>query len=264
MMRTMKPYLILCSAAMLLALAVLPAQAGQKLFQYSTIDALLSGVYDGDLTMGELKSHGGFGLGTLNALDGELVVLDGVAFHVVAGGKAAPAPDSARTPFATVTEFDEDTILKLSPANSLAEFNEKLVKGLPSRNAFYAIRIDGRFPWIKTRAIPAQKKPYQPLAQLVKKQVIVKYTNLKGTLVGLWSPAFVKGMNVPGFHWHFLTEDRTAGGHVLDCSTTSVVARIDQLLELAVKLPGSKEFAGANLEQDRDAELHSVEKGTAQ
>ena len=31
------------------------------------------------------------------------------------------------------------------------------------------------------------------------------------------SPAWVGGLNVPGYHRHFLSDDRTVGGHVLDC-----------------------------------------------
>lgn len=249
---------------LVLVFAAMPVRAGERLFQYSTIDALLAGVYDGELTMGELLKHGGFGLGTFNTLDGEMVVVDGVAYHVTAGGKAVAAPRDAKTPFASVTDFDEDTILKLAPAPNMKAFNAQLVKGLPSANAFYAIRIDGRFPWVKTRAIPGQTKPYRPLAELVKEQVIVKYTNVEGTLVGLWSPAFVKGVNVPGFHWHFLNRERTAGGHVLDCAVDSVVAKVDQLLEFTVKLPAAGAFAGTDLTPDRSSELESVEKGPAQ
>jgi acetolactate decarboxylase len=259
-----RSWIFLCASLVFLLLGPASVQAGERLFQYSTIDALLAGVYDGNLTMGELLNHGGFGLGTFNTLDGEMVVVDGVAYHVTAGGKAVPAPNDAKTPFAAVTDFDEDTILRLAPAESMAAFNAELVKGLPSPNAFYAIRIDGRFPWVRTRAIPGQSRPYRPLAELVKEQVVVKYTNVQGTLVGLWSPAFVKGVNVPGFHWHFLTADRTAGGHVLDCAVGAVVAKVDQLLEFTVKLPAEGAFTGTDLTPDRSSELESVEKGSAQ
>jgi len=47
------------------------------LSQVSTIDALLDGVYDGTVTCGELKEFGDFGIGTFDALDGEMVFLDG-------------------------------------------------------------------------------------------------------------------------------------------------------------------------------------------
>lgn len=250
--------------ACLLLLLTPPAQAGDRLFQYSTIDALLAGLYDGDLSLGALTAKGGFGLGTVNTLDGELVVLDGVAYHVKAGGKARVAPGVTKTPFAVVTSFDEDSILKLDAVQTLDELNDIMLRGFPTRNVFYAIRVDGSFTMVKTRAIPGQQKPYKPLAELVKEQVIVKYTNVEGTLVGFWSPSFVKGINVTGFHWHFLTKDRTRGGHVLDCSfSRGLVARMDRLRRLTVQLPEDEAFDSLDLSPDRGEALHSVEKDPA-
>ena len=51
-----------------------------ELFQTSTIEALLGGAFDGDVTLNELLEHGDLGLGTLNGLDGELIVIDGQVF----------------------------------------------------------------------------------------------------------------------------------------------------------------------------------------
>lgn len=242
-----------------LTLFSIPAIAGDALFQYSTIDALLAGLYDGRLTMGELMKRGDFGLGTLNGLDGELVVVDGTPYHVTAGGKALPAPDSALVPFASVSSFGEDSTLKLAAITSMEALNEAVSKGLPSENIFYAIRIDATFSNVKTRAIPRQKPPYEPLATVVQKQVIVNFSG-PGTLVGYYSPPFVKGVNVPGFHWHFLTEDRTGGGHVLDCVFEPATARLDALRSFTVKLPDSEEFAGVDLTKDKAHELEKVEK----
>jgi acetolactate decarboxylase len=39
------------------------------LYQVSTIDALLSGIYDSVATVGDVLNHGGFGLGTFDAVD---------------------------------------------------------------------------------------------------------------------------------------------------------------------------------------------------
>ncbi|ADU64052.1 MAG: acetolactate decarboxylase [Pseudodesulfovibrio sp.] len=243
-----------------LALPAGVAAAGDTLFQYSTIDALLAGLYDGQMSIEDLKYQGDFGLGTLNGLDGELVVLDGQAYHVAAGGQAQVPADSARTPFATVSFFQEDTILTLGRVGSLEALNLAVEAGLPSRNAFCAIRIDGRFPFVKARAIPRQNTPYAPLAEAVKQQVVVQFSG-EGTLVGYYSPPFVKGVNVPGFHWHFLTSDRTGGGHVLDCSIEPTTARLDTLREFTVRLPQSKEFDGLDLTGDKSGELDVVEKG---
>jgi acetolactate decarboxylase len=238
------------------------AGANDKIFQYSTIDALLAGLYDGEMTLETLKYEGDFGLGTLNGLDGELILLEGTAYHVSAGGKVDIPPDSAMVPFATASYFQEDSILKLNKISSLKELNKTVKQGLHSKNIFYAIRIDGRFSFVKARAIPKQNEPYKPLAKVVKQQVVVQFSG-EGTLVGYYSPPFVKGVNVPGFHWHFLTKDRTGGGHVLDCSFAPTTARLDSMRIFTVRLPESKGFDSIDLSIDKGKELDAVEKDPA-
>ena len=239
-----------------------PCLAGDTLFQYSTIDALLAGLYDGDLTMEELLYQGDYGLGTLNGLNGELVVLDGVAYHVTAGGHADIPEQDGRLPFAVAAFFEEDTALKLGRIKDMEELNRTVLAALPSRNIFYAIRIDGRFHSVKTRAIPRQSSPYVPLAQAAKEQVVVSFSG-DGTLVGFYSPSFAKGVNVPGFHWHFLTADRTGGGHVLDCALQPATAHMDELRSLTVLLPESGAFDSLDLTGDKGKELQAVEKDPA-
>jgi acetolactate decarboxylase len=258
----------LCAAALALALLIAPAlraapaEAGDTLYQYSTIDALLAGVYDGDLTMDRLLARGGFGLGTLNGLDGELVVLDGVAYHAAAGGRVDVPAGSTRTPFACVTRFAPGTSLELDGVDGLEALNAAVSAHLPTKNRFYAIRIDARFARVRTRAIPRQTPPYAPLAEVAKKQVVSDFSG-RGTLVGLYSPPFVKGVNVPGFHWHFLTGDRTGGGHVLDCAFASAEARLDGMRSFTLDLPDSRAFDGLDLAGDRSKALKTVEKGTS-
>lgn len=85
-----------------------PIAHRETLFQISTIDALMNGVYDGVTTIGELKNYGDFGIGTFEALDGEMAVVDGKVYQIKADGVAYPAADSVETPFAAVTFFDTD------------------------------------------------------------------------------------------------------------------------------------------------------------
>ena len=73
-------------------------------FQTSLMSALLDGVYDGEMTIGELLTHGDFGLGTFNSLDGEMVIADGVCYQV-RDGVGQLAGNDQRTPFAVITTF---------------------------------------------------------------------------------------------------------------------------------------------------------------
>ena len=75
------------------------------------------------------------------------------------------------------------------------------------------------------------------------------------------SPAFVKGgVNVPGYHMHFITKDRTQGGHVLECRTQNVSIEIDYTERFQMVLIESSAFYKIDLEQDKQEELGAVEK----
>lgn len=236
--------------------------AAETIYQYSTIDSLLLGNYDGDLSVSELKSHGDFGIGTFNALNGEMVFIDNVVYRVGSDGKAVAVDNSTYVPFVDALNFRTDSILTIDSVASLDELNQKITKDLPSANLFFAIRIDGRFTTMQTRSVPEQKKPYPPLIEVVKHQSVFKFTDIDGTLIGIKSPVYMKGIGVPGFHWHFITKDRTAGGHVLGCKFKNLIAKVGSYSNLFLQLPTTKKFLDSNLTQDKEKELKKVEKNS--
>ena len=79
------------------------AERARTLYQTSTMSALVDGIYDGSMTIAELLEHGDFGVGTFNQLDGEMVVNEGVCFHLFSSGEARVASPHDLTPFAAVT-----------------------------------------------------------------------------------------------------------------------------------------------------------------
>lgn len=76
------------------------ADFSPELFQYSTLEALLGGVYDGEVTVGELLTHGDFGLGTFNSLDGEMIILgeSATSCDLTAAPGSPPTPSRRRLP----------------------------------------------------------------------------------------------------------------------------------------------------------------------
>jgi acetolactate decarboxylase len=230
------------------------------LFQTSTINALLEGIYEGDVPVATLRQHGDFGLGTLNALDGEMVQVDGQVFQVRSDGSARLVPDDARVPFAETTFFDADRSVTVEKPLSFQEMTTYIDTLLPSRNIFYAIRIEGTFAFVKTRSVPRQAKPYPRLAEVVKTQATFEFRNQRGVMVGFWTPNYATGLNVPGYHFHFLTAERTGGGHVLECTLGQVKISVDDTPRFYLDLPRTREFQAAVLETDRRSELNKVEK----
>jgi len=231
------------------------------LYQVSTIDALLQGVFGGVQTVGELKQHGDFGIGTFHALDGEMTMLDGVVYQATADGRISTATDNQTTPFATVTYFSGDQSVTTRTPMNMTVFVSAMEQQLPTGNMIYAVRMHGTFPSMKVRSIPAQKKPYPTLTEAIKNQSVYTYTETTGTIVGFYSPVFIKGINVPGYHLHYLSDDHTKGGHILDLTVPSgTIVEYDITPGFAMALPTSGDFTGVDLSKDLSKELAMVEK----
>lgn len=230
------------------------------LYQVSTIDALLQGVYDGILPVGELKTHGDFGIGTLNGLEGEMLALDGDYYQIKTDGIAYPVTEEMTTPFATITYFEADQSFQLEKPMNLTEFENYLDQNLPAENLFYAVKFEGNFSYLKARSVPKQEKPYPKLADAVSNQTVFEFENVSGTLVGFRTPEYVKGVNVPGYHLHFIDKDLNSGGHVLDFELEDGNVSLDITNAFFMELPTSGDFTKVELGKDLQAELETVEK----
>jgi acetolactate decarboxylase len=251
--------LALCLAFCLAAGALQAAEPG-RLFQTSTLQALMAGVYDGDLTFQELARHGDFGLGTFEALDGEMIALDGVFYQIKADGRVSLAAGAMKTPFAEVTFFKAGRAHMIEMPLTYRQLLDYVDKLLPSPNLPYAIRVGGHFTAVKTRSIPRQQKPYPPLAQAAEKQVVFELTNVKGVIVAFRHPAYLAGVNMPGYHCHFITADHGAGGHLLDCRVEGATVAVAALPNFFLRLPDSQEFLKSDLTGDRRQELEKIER----
>jgi acetolactate decarboxylase len=251
---------LLVSAAIFLAGCAHHGQRTDTLYQASTIDALMEGVYDGTTSFGELRKNGDFGIGTFHALDGEMIGLDGVFYQVKADGTVLPVPDDARTPFAVVKFFSPGKTFTISGSRDLDALMRELDALLPTRNSFYAIRIEGTFPLIKARSVPAQRKPYPGLGEAVKNQSVFEFSDIRGAIIGFRSPDFVRGINLPGYHFHFISGDRKAGGHLLGCRIENASVALDETGDFHLALPTSDEFRHSDLGRDHRRELDKAER----
>ena len=237
-----------------------PRENRDILFQTSTINALLEGVYDGDTTFKMLREHGDFGIGTFNELDGEMIGLEGKFYQIKADGQTYPVDDFMKTPFAVVTFFESDKTVVIEQSMDCRQMEQYIDNLLPTRNIFYAVKIEGNFAYIKTRSVPKQNKPYPRLVEVVKSQPIFEFNNVKGTIAGFWLPDYMKGINVPGYHFHFITDDRKKGGHLLDCKVKDVIIEIDYTTLFYMILLGNDEFYKTDLTEEKQKELEKVEK----
>jgi acetolactate decarboxylase len=229
------------------------------LFQVSTSGALVAGVYDREVSVRSILEHGDFGLGTFANLDGEMVVLDGRVYQVQGSGRVSEAFPEAGAPFAVVTRFSPQTDVETTAVVSFKDLETRCDQYRKSGNIFYAVRLDGHFKRVRTRAV----NPPQPGTRLVdaaKAQSEFTFADVDGTLVGLWSPGFSSAFSVAGYHFHFLSGDRRHGGHLLDLEAGPLRLRVEALTSFHLALPESEAFLKADLSKSTAEELAYAEQ----
>jgi acetolactate decarboxylase len=229
------------------------------LFQVSTSAALVEGIYQGAVRVSRLLEHGDFGLGTFVGLDGEMAVLDGVCYQISSTGAIAPVDGDRLIPYAVVTRFSAAFRVghqEIHNVDTLARACDQL---RDSNNIFYAFRVCGMFHTVKTRVMrPVVEGTTLTMAASAQQEF--SFEQLKGTLIGLWAPAFAASFSVPGYHFHFLSEDRQKGGHVLECRASDVDIEGCSINEMHVSLPETKEFLQADLMRDPVKDLLDAER----
>jgi acetolactate decarboxylase len=230
------------------------------LFQASTIGALLDGAYDGDLSFAELAEHGDLGLGTLNGLDGEMIALDGSFYRADVEGTINPVTPGERTPFAVVTRFEPTVEARIAGPLSHEQLLARLDELVPAGASSCAIRLDGRFESVRARSVPRQRPPYRPLTEVVAEHEF-ELTGVDGTMLGFRFPIYAEGIEVAGYHLHFIDEARERGGHVLDSRATQLRARLDPSDDLHLELPPAVSLGDPGLSAETHAALVRAEGG---
>ncbi len=229
------------------------------LFQASTIGALLDGAYEGDVSFAQLAEHGDLGLGTLNALDGEMIALDGRFYRADIDGAINEVEPGTLTPFAVVVWFEPEIEFELDGPLDHDALIAALDQRVPAGASSSAVRVDGEFELVRARSVPRQRPPYRPLGEVVADQHVFELREVSGTVVGFRFPDYAEGLEVSGYHLHFISGDRSRGGHLLECRPTRRRVGIDPSTDLHVELPpgidlGSGEIAESTREVLRRAE----------
>jgi len=229
-----------------------------SLFQVSTSNALVQGVFGGVITVKDLKRHGDFGLGTFTGLDGELVMVDGECFRATAGGVVGVAEDQREVPFALVTRFETDIEETVDEESNLDEVTAKIDSMRPSENVFMGVRIDGEFTGLSMRA-ECKALPGESLVEATSHQSEFDVADQVGSIVGFWSPPYSRSIGVPGYHFHFISDDRKTGGHVLGLQAHRCRIGLHTESDLHLALPETTDFLTADLSGDHERELAVVE-----
>lgn len=232
--------------------------AHHTLYQVSTATALVQGIYQGAVRIGKLRQHGDLGLGTFEDLDGEMVIVDGRCFQVRCDGSVREVGDDVLSPFAVITAFEPEAPVVLDRCLDMDQLSSRFDTLRHFDNLFYALRVDGRFDHVHTRAM-CRTQEGVPLVRAAAVQPEFEFHDIHGTLVGFWTPEYAKTLNVPGYHLHFISDDRTRGGHLLQCSGTNLRLQIQIEGDYHVALPETADFLKADLRRDPAADLARAE-----
>lgn len=228
------------------------------LYQVSTSAALVQGVYQGCVTVGKIKEHGDFGLGTYDALDGEGLMLDGHVYQALGDGSVIEPADSATAPFWVSAEFEADRNAVIDSVSNWEELCAQIDLLRRSENLFTAIRIDGIFDEIHYR-VACKSAPGTDLVTATSHQAEFTLKNVQGTLLGFWSPTYARTFNIPGYHLHLLSGDHQHGGHVLGIQAKNLKMQVMDADNLIMALPESPEFLKADLSGDPALALSKAE-----
>jgi acetolactate decarboxylase len=240
------------------ALATHLGAVQHTLYQVSTATALVEGIYQGAVRVGTLREHGDLGLGTFENLDGEMAIVDGRVYQARGDGTVLEVSDDVLIPFAAVTRFTPDRRGDLDHFSDLNGLLAQLDQLRDSENMFYSIRLDGHFDTMHTRAVYKAEKGVT-LVQAAAVQPEFRFSDVSGTVVGFWTPAYAKTLNIPGYHLHFLSADRSHGGHVLGCSGSGLQLQLQRDCEVQIALPETEDFLKADLRRDPSADLSKAE-----
>jgi len=228
------------------------------LYVSSPVNDLVQCILLEDKTLLQVLEHGNFGLGTFNDLDGEMVLVDGVFYQLRSDGSALIPNLEMGTPYACVTHFNPVKSFDAPKNGTYSDLQKVIAESMLSNNLIYAIRVEGTFKKIRARSVPKQDA-YRPLVDVADDQKEFNYEHISGQLVGFWTPDFMHSISVPGFHLHFLSADKTHGGHLLELMIEDAKVWMQPLDQMSLDLPHTIEYLHANLDQDNSADLNKAE-----
>ena len=234
-----------------------------KMYQVSTLQALALGYSKAVITVEELLREGDTGLGTFEDVNGEMILMDGHCYRADQEGNVTLVPQETGVPFAAVAKLYGEQEFELKDMPDITSVREELTRKIEERfglNSMHVVRIDGVFEKVDARSEAPYRSHHVTLKEMLgKTQKAFIFENIRGSLIGVYFPDYMDGINMPGWHLHFLSEDRSKGGHVFDVSVREGAAKVDKITNIYINLPKEAAFDTYSLKQDLQDEIKSVE-----
>ena len=237
----------------------------ERMFQVSTLQSLALGYTRAVMTVGELMQHGETGLGTFEDVNGEMIVIDGKCYRAMDDGRVTEAGDERGVPFASVAYMDNCREFELSGDYTMeslkAELNNRIEEDF-GLNSMHVIQIHGTFEKIYARSELPYRAHHVTLKDMLDiTQTSFEFSNIMGSLVGVYYPDYMDGINAAGWHLHFVNDERNKGGHVYEIKMTSGKVRLAKKTRIDIQLPKDPGFDTYSLKSASKDEIKKVEQG---
>lgn len=233
------------------------------MYQVSTLQALALGYSRAVITVDKLLQEGDTGLGTFEDVNGEMIVMDGNCYRADQNGNVSVVAPETGVPFAAVAKLYGEQQFQLENMPDITAIRTELTRKIEEvfgLNSMHIVRIDGEFEKVDARSEAPYRSHHITLKEVLSQtQEAFIFENIRGSLVGVYFPDYMDGINMPGWHLHFLSEDRSKGGHVFDVSLREGEAKVDKITNIYINLPNEAAFDTYSLKQDLQEEIKSVE-----
>ena len=234
-------------------------KARTRFTQVSLFSVLLSGRYGGVISLADVKQLGNMSIATMDRLDGEMQMIDGVVYQACADGHVYLPGDDETIPFGTIAQFHAEQSVQLADIPSYERFEEYMAERCPQENTPLAIHFTGDFHRMIVRAVARQERDGIGLAEAAKNEAVFDLPDCSGDLVGFRLPGYVNGVNAPGWHLHFVDTARQHGGHVVNFSLRNGELRFCHADDFQIHLPAPEALSGLDLSRDWSKELKRAE-----
>ncbi|EID85176.1 Alpha-acetolactate decarboxylase [Treponema sp. JC4] len=236
-----------------------------RMFQVSTLQSLALGYTRAVMTVGGLIQHGETGLGTFEDVNGEMIVIDGKCYRAMDDGRVTEAGDERGVPFASVAYMDNCREFELSGDYTMeslkAELNNRIEEDF-GLNSMHVIQVHGTFEKIYARSELPYRAHHVTLKDMLDiTQTSFEFSNITGSLVGVYYPDYMDGINAAGWHLHFVNDERNKGGHVYEIKMTSGKVRLAKKTRIDIQLPKDPAFDTYSLKSASKDEIKKVEQG---
>ena len=239
--------------------------AQNKMYQVSTLQALSLGYSKKVITVGELLQEGDTGLGTFEDVNGEMIVMDGHCYRATQDGSVVEPEPETGVPFCAVARLTGERTFPLSSMPDIASLRTELTRRIEEHfglNSMHVVRIDGLFDTVDARSEAPYRSHHISLKTVLdQNQRAFLFENIRGSLVGVYFPDHMDGINMPGWHLHFLSDDRSKGGHVFNVILKEGTVLLDKISRIEIELPREAAFDTYSLKQASEDEIKKVEKG---